>query len=92
LWSLARASGRSLPTVIDTPLGRLDGAHRRLLVKNYFPAVSHQVILLSTDKEIEGPYYESLRPYIARSYQIVHQEDQRSSLFLPGYFQREVAA
>jgi DNA sulfur modification protein DndD len=92
LWSLARASGRALPTVIDTPLGRLDGTHRRLLVQNYFPSVSHQVILLSTDKEIEGAYYESLSPYVARAYQIVHQEEKRTSVFLPGYFQREVAA
>jgi DNA sulfur modification protein DndD len=92
LWSLARASGRALPTVIDTPLGRLDGTHRRLLVQNYFPAVSHQVILLSTDKEIEGAYYESLSPYVARAYQIVHREEERSSAFLPGYFQCEVAA
>ena len=60
LWSLARASGRSLPTVIDTPLGRLDGAHRKFLVQNYFPTASHQVILLSTDEEIEGRHYEAL--------------------------------
>ena len=92
LWSLARASGRSLPTVIDTPLGRLDGAHRKFLVQNYFPTASHQVILLSTDEEIEGRYYDALRPSIAREYQIVHQEEGRTSVVLPGYFSREAAA
>jgi len=92
LWSLARASGRSLPTVIDTPLGRLDGMHRKFLVQNYFPTASHQVILLSTDEEIEGRYYDALRPWIAREYQIVHQEELRSSVILPGYFSREAAA
>ena len=42
LWSLARTSGRPLPVIIDTPLGRLDSDHRRLLVERYFPHASHQ--------------------------------------------------
>ena len=64
LWGLARAAGRSLPTVIDTPLSRLDGTHREHLVQRYFPNASNQVILLSTDKEIDREYYEKLKPFI----------------------------
>jgi DNA sulfur modification protein DndD len=74
LWGLARASGRPLPTVIDTPLGRLDSTHRRSLVERYFPNVSHQTILLSTDEEIAGATLRSLRPAIGRSYRLVHDE------------------
>jgi DNA sulfur modification protein DndD len=92
LWSLARASGRVLPTVIDTPLGRLDSSHRNFLVKNYFPTASHQVILLSTDEEIYGRYYQTLAPFVAREYQIVHREDDRTSAVKSGYFAREDAA
>ncbi|MEI7929828.1 MAG: DNA sulfur modification protein DndD, partial [Verrucomicrobiales bacterium] len=68
LWGLARASGRPGPTIIDTPLGRLDSSHRRHLVERYFPLASHQVILLSTDEEIVGGYHQSLAPFVARHY------------------------
>ena len=38
LWGLARASGRRLPVVIDTPMGRLDSSHRENLLERYFPS------------------------------------------------------
>ena len=37
LWALAKISGRALPMIIDTPLGRLDVHHRDQLVKTSFP-------------------------------------------------------
>lgn len=93
LWGLARASGRQLPAVIDTPLGRLDSEHRTYLVSNYFPVASHQVILLSTDEEIEGRYYADLRGAVAREYLISYDEVSHSSLIEQGYFpQSRIAA
>lgn len=86
LWGLARASGRPVPTVIDTPLGRLDSSHRRHLVERYFPFASHQVILLSTDEEIVGSYFSLLEPSIARNYLIQHDEKLGQSSVHQGYF------
>ena len=86
LWALAEASGKELPTVIDTPLGRLDGKHRKNLVENYFPKAAPQVILLSTDEEIVGDYYKQLKPHIAREYQISYNEQTKTSGFNKGYF------
>ena len=63
LWGLARVSGRQLPVAIDTPLGRLDSSHRQNLVERYFPAASHQVILLSTDTEIREAEAKQLREF-----------------------------
>lgn len=64
LWALAGAAGRPLPVVIDTPLGRLDASHRRHVVERYIPAASHQVVVLSTDTEIDGEMYELISPRI----------------------------
>ncbi len=86
LWGLARASGRPVPTIIDTPLGRLDSSHRRHLIERYFPNASHQVLLLSTDEEIVGPYYSALKPFITRTYLLEHNEELGLTQFEPGYF------
>ena len=86
LWGLAKASGRPLPAIIDTPLGRLDSRHRNQLIENYFPHASHQVILLSTDQEIDQAYCKDLEPYIANKYHIEYKEDLRSSTITEGYF------
>lgn len=85
LWGLADCSGKELPTIIDTPMGRLDGEHRTRLIKNYFPRAASQVILLSTDEEIYGKYYEDLTSAIAQEYSIVYDEEQKSSYFKSGY-------
>ncbi len=86
LWGLARASGRPVPTIIDTPLGRLDSSHRRHLIERYFPNASHQVLLLSTDEEICGTYFSALKPFVARTYLLTHNEETGQSRIEPGYF------
>lgn len=91
LWGLARASGRPIPTIIDTPLGRLDSSHRKHLVERYFPYASHQVLLLSTDEEIVGSYHQSLKPFVARHYLLAHDEAMGQTSIQEGYFQRHEA-
>jgi DNA sulfur modification protein DndD len=86
LWGLARASGRPLPAVIDTPLGRLDASHRLKLIERYFPHASHQVLLLSTDEEIDEPLYEKLRPWVGRTYRLDFDDKQNVTQPYSGYF------
>lgn len=86
LWGLARASGRPLPTIIDTPLGRLDSHHRANLVENYFPYASHQVIILSTDEEIGKRHLKTLSPRITRSFQLSHSAKTGATEIVRGYF------
>ena len=88
LWGLARVSGLNLPIAIDTPLGRLDSSHRQNLIERYFPAASHQVILLSTDTEIADKEVNSLREQdaIAREYLLKYDPTQRQTRIETGYF------
>ena len=92
LWGLAKASGRPLPTAIDTPLGRLDAGHRMHLVERYLPFASHQVLLLSTDEEITGDYLDRLKPWIGKSYYLNYDDDARKTKIVPGYFKQAGAA
>jgi DNA sulfur modification protein DndD len=88
LWALAVASGRNLPVVIDTPLGRMDHEHRRSLVERYFPFAAHQVVLLSTDAEIDERYRDLLveAGAIDREYMLRFNQDTRQSEITTGYF------
>jgi DNA sulfur modification protein DndD len=86
LWGLARAAGKPLPVVIDTPLGRLDGSHREHLLDRYFPAASHQVILLSTDTEIDELAYDRLARHIGREYRLEFDPYTHATAIEPGYF------
>ncbi|GBE94863.1 DNA sulfur modification protein DndD [Nostoc cycadae] len=81
LWGLAKVSGLRLPVAIDTPLGRLDSSHRQNLIEKYFPAASHQVILLSTDTEIGKKEVETLRKNeaIAREYLLKYDSSTRQT-------------
>ena len=86
LDSLAKTSGNHLPIIIDTPLGRLDSKHRAKLVNDYFPSASHQVLLLSTDTEIDEGHYKKLAKFCAKKLEIVFDEKKGCSSVVDGYF------
>ncbi|HIF5579773.1 TPA: DNA sulfur modification protein DndD [Vibrio parahaemolyticus] len=89
LEALGRTSGRKLPIIIDTPLGRLDSHHRDKLVENYFPTASHQVVILSTDTEIDKNYINLIQDDIARTYEIRFDGLTKSSKVAEGYFWKQ---
>jgi DNA sulfur modification protein DndD len=86
LWGLAKTSGKPLPMILDTPLGRLDTVHRQLLVEHYFPYVSHQVVLLSTDTEIVGDLLSLLTPHISHTFHLAYQQTDGCTVVEKGYF------
>jgi len=86
LWGLARVAGNRLPTVIDTPLGRLDSVHRQHLVDRYFPSAGDQVILLSTDEEIDKALLARLAPSISHLYTLEQHQSELKTEVTSGYF------
>ncbi|MGI2146653.1 DNA sulfur modification protein DndD [Shewanella frigidimarina] len=88
LEALGKTSGKKLPIIIDTPLGRLDSKHRDKLIEHYFPEASHQVIILSTDTEIDESYFgsEYLRDDISHAFEIQFDGKTKSSSLKEGYF------
>lgn len=86
LWALAKTSGKALPMILDTPLGRLDSSHRELLIERYFPYASHQVVLLSTDTEVEGDLRGLLEPHTSRTFHLAYQQAEGVTTIEKGYF------
>ena len=86
LEALAKTSGRHLPVIIDTPLGRLDSVHRTHLVNQYFPNASHQVVILSTDTEVDENFYSDLSEHISHAYRLEYSTEKGSTAPVPGYF------
>lgn len=89
LEALGRTSGRNLPIIIDTPLGRLDSRHRENLVKNYFPTASHQVLILSTDTEVDEGFYQELSADISHAFEVEYNPHAGCSSYKEGYFWRQ---
>jgi len=86
LEALGKTSGKDLPFIIDTPLGRLDSNHRSKLVNNFFPVIGEQVIILSTDTEVDEQFYKDLDPFVKTSYEIKYKDGNNSSTVTEGYF------
>jgi DNA sulfur modification protein DndD len=86
LEALAKTSGRNLPIIIDTPLGRLDSKHRSKLVESYFPYASHQVLVLSTDTEVDQPFYYGLEKHISHAFHLSFNAEQGTTQVEEGYF------
>ena len=75
IWSLRLVSHRPLPLAIDTPLARLDEMHRLRFINDYLPKVSDQVLLFTTDAELDVNLLTLVRPYVARIYRLNHDAD-----------------
>lgn len=83
--AILKESVQSLPIFIDTPLGRLDEEHRDSITKKYYPALSEQVVLFSTNSEITPKRFKDISDNVSKSYLLVN--DGANTNLIKGYFQ-----
>lgn len=84
LKSILYNSIHDLPVFIDTPLARLDSTHRDRILKHYYPNLSNQVVVFSTDTEITASEYAEIKQHITKSY-LITNINKKSSIS-EGYF------
>jgi len=92
LWALRNISGYELPLLIDTPIARLDKTHRTKFINEYLPEVSNQVLLFTTNAEMEKHVQDEFKPFIAHMYELSFEEESGSTTVMgKGYNKTERA-
>lgn len=75
------------PVMIDTVMGYLDESSRASLLENYFPKLSHQTILLSTDSEIRKAIdLEKIENFISKKFTLIRDRENQLTIIKEGYF------
>ena len=75
------------PVMIDTVMGVLDETSRATVLENYFPELSQQTILLSSDSEIRiGKDLEKIVPFISKTFTLLRDREKQLTAIVPGYF------
>ncbi len=82
--AILNESIQSLPIFIDTPLGRLDEEHRDSITKKYYPSLSEQVVLFSTNSEITPKRFSDISKNVSKSYLLYN--DGVNTTLKNGYF------
>jgi DNA sulfur modification protein DndD len=82
--AILKESINNLPIFIDTPLGRLDGEHRDSITKKYYPSLSEQVVLFSTNSEITPKRFNDILENVSKSYMLYN--DGINTSVRNGYF------
>jgi DNA sulfur modification protein DndD len=81
------ASDNPIPVFVDTPLARLDSHHRRAVVRDFWPHLGRQVIVLSTDEEVVDDLLAFAQPGLAGTYRIECDAEGNSSVCADSYLE-----
>lgn len=82
LKALVDESGIKFPVFIDSPLQKFDKYHSKNIIKEFYPAISEQVVLFPLlEKELSELEYDYLRPNVNKVFVI--ENHNNSSSFKP---------
>lgn len=85
-WALVKVANNRIPFIVDTPYARIDSVHRERITTKFFPSLSNQVLILSTDEEITEEYYRLLTPYISKEILIIYSDSDQCTTIKEQYF------
>lgn len=75
------------PVIIDTVMGVLDKKSREVILEEYFPNLSHQTILLSTDTEITTEHdFKKIQAHVAKTFTLHRDPEQQCTVITEDYF------
>lgn len=79
LKALVDESGIKFPVFIDSPLQKFDKYHSKNIIKEFYPAISDQVVLFPLlEKELSELEYEYLKPNVNKVFVIENNNDGSS--------------
>ncbi len=82
LKALVDESGIKFPVFIDSPLQKFDKYHSKNIIKEFYPAISEQVVLFPLlEKELSELEYDYLKPNVNKVFVIENKNN--SSSFKP---------
>lgn len=84
--ALSEIRSTEIPFVIDTPLARIDSVHRKNILNNFFSKLPGQVVILSTDEEIDDTGIVMLQDQLSDLYLIENQDNGSTKVLHNQYF------
>ncbi|MDX9815275.1 MAG: hypothetical protein RBS91_11505, partial [Sulfurimonadaceae bacterium] len=73
IWGISEYISEEIPMIIDTPLGRLDDKNQSLILNQFYPNASKQVIILPTPSELRHEGFNNLKDEIAQIFSLSNQ-------------------
>ncbi len=86
-WAMMRQSKCQLPFIIDTPFARIDTEHRVNIVDHFFKRLPGQLLILSTNEEINAKHMHTMADSISNSFMLEFGEDKCTRIIENRYFE-----
>lgn len=78
IWGISEYISEEIPMIIDTPLGRLDEKNQSLVLNQFYPNASKQVIVLPTPSELRHDGFKHLENQISQIFELSNQGSSTS--------------
>lgn len=92
IWGISEYISEEIPMIIDTPLGRLDEKNQSLILNQFYPNASNQVLILPTPSELRNEGFKNLEDNVSQVFTLSNrgsattiQEQNKSEFFHSRY-------